>query len=370
MNIFSAMTKGNGRLQEPNVSSLLAFFLDPNEVHNLNTTFLQEFISALTDYTGENINFDLISHIEVTLEERVVYDSTLLPRYVDIVLRLYAEDRQLLYIIAIENKINKNAADTNQFLQEFIGIEKKIDALKTKIIMVFLTPDSDFQLLEEEFNNLDDTTLGSNQKVWMKWADNGKSKLIQINEYLHFDGFMKNLNQRPLNSVTKDDLLNISKIVHKTHGYMIFNSEPEEITVVDIFRKVLTKESLGQINPVNEYEKHTIKAFIHFIETKINKWIEFPNESQHKMYYGIDINSVDYNLVLEDEFSIQYTSSGNVVSNQSDVWDILNQIIEQEKLGIDNKYPSGGKKKIPQLGREVLRALMGDKGGFKAHGEN
>ncbi|MDM5264843.1 PD-(D/E)XK nuclease family protein [Bacillus wiedmannii] len=47
MNIFDALTNGKGRILETNISSLLAYLLDPNQPHGLGNTLIHTFISSL-----------------------------------------------------------------------------------------------------------------------------------------------------------------------------------------------------------------------------------------------------------------------------------------------------------------------------------
>ena len=44
MNIFEIFTYGNGRITETNLTSILAFLLDPQESHGFGTSFINEFL--------------------------------------------------------------------------------------------------------------------------------------------------------------------------------------------------------------------------------------------------------------------------------------------------------------------------------------
>ena len=54
MNIFRILSSNDGSINEPNVSSFLAYLLDPGEDHGISSLLLQEILS---DIAGSNKNF-------------------------------------------------------------------------------------------------------------------------------------------------------------------------------------------------------------------------------------------------------------------------------------------------------------------------
>jgi hypothetical protein len=53
-------------------------------------------------------------------------------------------------------------------------------------------------------------------------------------------------------------------IVDKNHHkkWLYWDSSPDEKSIISMIKKVLIREGVGEINPINEYMRHTLKAFI------------------------------------------------------------------------------------------------------------
>ena len=59
MNIFRILSSNDGSINEPNVSSFLAYLLDPIEDHGISSLLLQEFLSDIAE-----IDKDFLSKIK------------------------------------------------------------------------------------------------------------------------------------------------------------------------------------------------------------------------------------------------------------------------------------------------------------------
>lgn len=59
MNIFRILSSNDGSINEPNVSSFLAYLLDPNEDHGISSLLLQELLNDIIE-----INNLLLSKIQ------------------------------------------------------------------------------------------------------------------------------------------------------------------------------------------------------------------------------------------------------------------------------------------------------------------
>ena len=108
MNIFEVLSQGKGSINEENISSFLAYLLDPNEDHGLYTEFLERFLAQLGLKSSEidSDNFD------ITLEFPVKTDKKY---YIDLIFETNN------YIIAIENKILESSKRKNQLQNEYDG---------------------------------------------------------------------------------------------------------------------------------------------------------------------------------------------------------------------------------------------------------
>ena len=198
MNIFEVLSQGKGSINEENISSFLAYLLDPNEDHGLYTEFLERFLAQLGLKSSEidSDNFD------ITLEFPVKTDKKY---YIDLIFETNN------YIIAIENKILESSKRKNQLQNEYDGLKESEfykEIGRKPIIMVSLSP----QKTEEKFNQTENDCLKE-----LAWQE-----------------------------------------------------------VLDILIKILEDENKCKINPINEYTKHTIKAFINFMNCLDCKVKEFP----------------------------------------------------------------------------------------------
>ena len=111
MNIFEVLSQGKGSINEENISSFLAYLLDPNEDHGLYTEFLERFLAQLGLKSSEidSDNFD------ITLEFPVKTDKKY---YIDLIFETNN------YIIAIENKILESSKRKNQLQNEYDGLKE------------------------------------------------------------------------------------------------------------------------------------------------------------------------------------------------------------------------------------------------------
>lgn len=205
MNIFEVLNRGNSRLKEPSLSAMLGYLLDTRENHGFGNLFLNELLDSLgPEYTKFAKETE---HTEVELESKYLYNGA--ARWIDIELRLLNEKKNESCRILIENKINDGAANENQLREYYDAILFENPDLEN-LLVLFITPGTTSSKLNGEFDNL----VMKNEKhtkKWITWAGN-------------------------------------------------------ENSIVEILRKILSKESLAQVTPMNEYLKHTIKALIVFVE--------------------------------------------------------------------------------------------------------
>ena len=228
MNIFTVLSQGNGRLNEENLSAMLAFLLSPTQAHGFGDTFLRHFLNLLASKCEQNDRFDNVLNSGKTLTAEILLESPYSlddrKRIVDIEIRLLARsigksesENTELHRIAIENKIRSQSSESDQLKEEFAAISQDIEDDSVQLTMVFLTPPGDFQSLNSEFENLTEPMLGRHKKAWIRWID-------------------------------QNDTGNI------------YNQ----------LKQVLRSESDSDISPINEYVRHTLKAFVVHIKESIS----------------------------------------------------------------------------------------------------
>lgn len=214
MNIFKILSSGDGSIKEPNVSAFLGYLLDPNKEHGLKDFLLKTVLERLTEnntITSLMVNENIVNltndsdfKIDVELEKTVTIKSGK-KKDIDIVINIF-KDTELIFILCIENKINAGSATKNQLNEQLEGIQKEgVDI--NKIGFIYLTP-KNCPKCKEEYENF----KNSNNNI--------PAKHLSWNEDIY-----------------------------------------------NLLVEMLDKESKGMIEPIFDYSKYTIKAFMNFIKT-------------------------------------------------------------------------------------------------------
>lgn len=313
MNIFSALSEGHGRISETNLSAFLSFLLTPERAHGLSDTFLRLFLREVAERSGDFKRFDAVLNtqkilVEVGLEVRYTGKDT--NRSVDVEVKLFeriGDDYIERHRIFIENKIRSNAAQTMQFKHEFENVLGDIDA-ETIVTAIFLTPDIDSDGLRDEFNQLELSSGLANKKVWLRW------------------------NQQQCNN---------------------------DKSVICILQDLLLKEANGEIEPVSEYTRHTLKAFIQFAGR-----LMAPTALKSPVSSG-EFELIDDLTVVIDGISYKLQSFANgavkmfdhATGHECSAIRLLRRLNDQEGLGISQLNSSGTPKNTRRLGRDIVSEL-------------
>lgn len=217
MNIFKVIASGKKTLFEEQMSAVLAWLLHPQMEHGLGYAFLNRFMQEIAKKNvslqgpEQNLKNRLRGDNEHTvglqLEEHAGNS------YIDIV--LYIDE----WVIGIENKIYAgSAADTTQLNREYQGLVTKYADKKCALIFLVPCEDSDGILpamVQMEYGKFD-------------------SSLLRENEFIHIMTWQENKSYSSISSIVES---------------------------------ILKDESLGYIEPISEYTRHTLKAFRAFIRS-------------------------------------------------------------------------------------------------------
>ncbi|RBP52975.1 PD-(D/E)XK nuclease family protein [Arenicella xantha] len=234
MNLFKILANGNGSLNEPNVSAFLGYLLDPNQNHGLEFVFLERF---LDQFLNINEDFQLRKYdYEVHFEQGFQRETTAKKEIVDIVILCFERaentgkqsivqsalsvERTLKNIFLIENKITKGAKNTQQLSRQYaasigaLGLE----ADSNKVISLYVTP------------------TGKNYST----------------EFMSFD------NQRHKFHLTWESEADIGDL-----------NIDDEITssISRVIESIIYEESIGRIEAIDVYTRHTLISFLKFIES-------------------------------------------------------------------------------------------------------
>jgi len=265
MNIFRILSSNDGAINEPNVSSFLAYLLNPNEDHGISSLLLQAILNDFTtidnDYLkkiqfGDRIT-DLSTYsgfsINIIPELSVIIDNgnKKKRRDIDIVVEISNDKtNELLYSICIENKIKDASISKNdtQLEDELEGLKDYYsnNNLNPEIYVIYLTPQPS-DISTNSFNKLN----------------------YQKKHHLYWDA-------------------NDNSIVNK---------------LINIFND----EKIGVIDPINDQAAYLIKSFISFIKTNFRSYIEERMEKMNRKDYGRSVLEllIEYanTLDFEKEFS-------------------------------------------------------------------
>ncbi|MFD1315253.1 PD-(D/E)XK nuclease family protein [Namhaeicola litoreus] len=263
MNIFRILSSHDGSINEPNVSSFLAYLLNPNEDHGISSLLLQEILNELI-----NVDTNFLSKIQyknriTDLSQYSGYSINVMPeltvslnqegkkkrRDIDILIEIVDDrSKEIIYAICIENKITDasiNKTDT-QLQDELNGLKALYaeSALNPEIYMIYLTPQPS-DIASQSFEKLE-----YEKKYHLYWAN---------------------------------------------HENAVFNK----------LIKIFNDENQGLIDPINDQVSYLIKSFLSFIKTNFKSYIEERREFLEKKNYGkpvIDLLN-DFAAKLEEDKS-------------------------------------------------------------------
>jgi hypothetical protein len=256
MNIFSVLSTGKSNLHEPSMSAMFAYLLNPNQDHGLGRKVINNFLE-LANHNKIYEKFINDETIKFQIDLEVPYRYKNKRNDIDIQIKILDSSYNEKHRIIIENKIKQESASSkqlNSYYQAVINDKDNddfFDLEKENLSVIFLTPKPN-KGLTDEFNNLD-----IENKVWLYWN----------------------------------------------------NEEAKEITIVKLIQNILKLEQEAKISPINEYIKHTLKAFTYYIiktidiNTGKNRVGEDIGEIKKKE--EIQIEKQIYTIVLRDSGQIQ-----------------------------------------------------------------
>lgn len=320
MNIFKALSEGNGRITETNITSFLNYLLDNS--NELNNSFFVLFMELIDSHLEDNKLSDLLDIKQKSIRERIrsfssKYIVNSEPEYSivekngtrqipDILTRVSSRitEEDVAFLI-IENKISRNAITIGQIERQYEYFTKSEDYNDgIPVYSILITPD------EKPFEKLYLPAVNRNVRtLWLKWVN-------------HTD------NSKSIEAVSK---------------------------------KLIRYEQNADIQPINPNTQFIIKSFIDYLATEFAlKEIGKRNNS----YLGFDvIDSVE--TYMDNKTYIIKRFSNNMIR----VFDKKDNLLEIEvkpflrtinntyNLGIDLLHSTGKAKNTQVLGREIITKL-------------
>ena len=220
MNIFNVLSQGKSRLHEPSLSAMLGYLLSPHEDHGLGDTFLRGFLAIAQNLMNEGGTFVEIlkrNFISANVELEVQYSHQGKRKDIDIQLSILDKtNSKEIHRIIIENKIKVGAANPKQLSDYYDAVRNDEDFIleEPDLTIIFLTPNSSSNTLQSEFENVQQMISNEHRCIWLKWSKN-----------------------------------------------------EEQESVLGLIKAILKQELISEINPINEYMKHTLKAFVRHVSS-------------------------------------------------------------------------------------------------------
>jgi hypothetical protein len=256
MNVFSVLSTGKSNLHEPSISAMFAYLLNPNQDHGLGRKVINNFLE-LANHNKIYDEFIENKNIKFEIDLEVSYRYKNKRNDIDIQIKILDSSYNEKHRIIIENKIKQGSANPkqlNSYYQAVINDKDNddfFDLEKENLSVIFLTPKPN-KGLTDEFNN-----LNIKNKVWLYWN----------------------------------------------------NEEAEEKTIVKLIQNILKLEQNAIISPINEYIRHTLKAFTYYIIKTIDissgKSRVGEDIGEIKKKEEIQINKKTYTIILRDSGQIQ-----------------------------------------------------------------
>ena len=240
MNIFKILSSNAGRINEPNISSFLAYLLDPNEDHGLSTRLLDLIVDdyrAVDSRFFKNLGSLSNYRIEIKPEYKVFSDSEKCERkkrFIDIVVGIYENNEKFpKYALCIENKIKDFSIQNNQLKEELDWLKKDDCCIgdETEIYFCFITR----------------RISGKAEKAFEK-------QLIEVEKKMHL-------------------------------SWMHSNSDKRDSLQKKLLR-ILKEEQNGDIDPISSESKYLLKSFVTFIHAGFRNSAAEKEERNEQYKYG------------------------------------------------------------------------------------
>lgn len=295
MNIFRVFQTRSYRIHETGFSAFLGYLLNTSEDHGLSDTFLKKFLNlAGTPISDENCK--LFSEIII---EGEFFNSD---RKIDIELRIYkfqGQNKIPVRNFIIENKIKMGAVMENQlsdYYQEYLNESED----STPVTVVFITPNKKSEKAESEFKNLTIHEDKKHSKIHLRWTG---SKSIS-----------------------------------------------------SIFKRILFEESIGELSPLNEQIKHTMRAFRNFLESEL-----VANTKKHhkRQSFGTSVREEILKFDDDREFTIILRDSGQieVIDNNTGSPVVAKSVIQDFIHHKGLKLPTEQKVNTRTMGKKLIESF-------------
>lgn len=287
MNIFKILASGGNNLKETNVSAFLGYLLDPKADHGLGSGFLELFLESL------------IKKYKIELRE-LLYKN----KVKDLSHNLF--DIEVVYEKAIEDEReddveedeeNKGRKNRTSVVDIIIKISKRPKANRSLLSLFKENEPIGLILIENKIN-----TSSFTGKQLIKQYDRTIDFLQKQSDDKETFKILKekcfSIYVTPDEKKYGDELNNFIKMGKKGEHIKWKTKDTSSECIVLLLENLITNENGGKIDPLQEYTKHTIKAFINFIKSDFKSALEEKIEGKGIPKY---FNSVEESLKYQKE---------------------------------------------------------------------
>jgi hypothetical protein len=320
MNIFKALSEGNGRISETNITSFMNYLLD--STNELNNSFFILFANLIDSQIETDKICTLLKIDQKSIREQILrftenYIVSSEPEYAikstdgskqipDILLRINSKqtEEDIAFII-IENKINKTAIKKGQIEKQYEYFTMTEEDIEDKpIYSILISPD------EEAFEKLYKPAINENiRTLWLKWL----------------------------------------------------NHSDNETSIEAILRNLIKHEHNAEIEPIDPNTQFIIKSFVDYLATE---FAQKGNGKKNYSYKGFDVIGVAQASLGKETYTIKRFSNNmirlfdkNDDLLEIDVKPILREINNSYGFDIDLDHSTGKAKNTQILGREIITKL-------------
>jgi hypothetical protein len=320
MNIFKALSEGNGRISETNITSFINYLLD--STNELNNSFFILFAHLIDSQIETDKICTLLGINQKSIREQILqftenYTVSSEPEYAiksnegskqipDILLRINSKqtEEDIAFII-IENKINKTAIKKGQIEKQYDCFTKTEDYDQDKpIYSILISPD------EEAFEKLYKPAIQKNiLTLWLKWL----------------------------------------------------NHSDNETSIEAILRNLIKLEHNAEIEPIDPNTQYIIKSFVDYLA---RKFVQKENAKKNFSYKGFNVIGEAYASLGKETYTIRRFSNNMIrLFNKNDdlleieVKPILREINNSYGFDVDLYHSTGKAKNTQILGREIITKL-------------
>jgi hypothetical protein len=320
MNIFKALSEGNGRISETNITSFMNYLMDSS--NELKNSFFILFAQLIDAHLEKHKILDEFQINQKSIREQIRsftnnYNVTSEPEYSikdvdgnvqipDILLRINCKrtDEDLAYII-IENKISKSAIKNGQLEKQYDFFTRSEDYDESKAVYsVLISPDE--KVFEKQYSSASEN---NNRTLWLKWVNHSDS----------------------------------------------------DSSIEAILRQLIKYEHNAEIEPIDPNTQFIIKSFVDYLAT------EFSLKENNRKNYNFkgfevvelaqaSVEGIDYTIKRFSNNMIRLFDENDELM-EIDVKPILRIINSEYHLGIDLHHSTGKAKNTQILGREIINKL-------------